>query len=243
MARLWIAIGTLLLVLACASAPPGSKSGTGTLWGTLHLVPRDGVKPSTGGTSSYDDPRYRHARPVDYSRPGFAVVFVDSPEAPARQLAMAIRETPLGPRLHPRHGALGSGAQLRLTNETTSDIVVSIPQAELLEKLAAGTSLERVLDAPGPQSISLLDTDVEAIVFVSPGRFAVVDAEGGWTLPNLPPGPRQVFTWHPRFPGTTVDVDVPRDRVERVEIDIGVDIGDATEVGNASEVGESHGDH
>lgn len=215
-----------LFVLACTTAAHAPAPGTGTLFGTLRLVPHQGVEPATTGSAGYDDPRLRHARHLDYSRPGFAVVYVESPTAPPTTVEFVIRDTPTGPALHPRQLAIGTGSVLRVRNESSEQHIISLPRAGLLERLAPGAGLETALLRAGASPLFLLDApEVEALVFVAPGRFATVSGDGRWELPNLPPGPARLFAWHARFPRTELDVDVLEGERQELALEVGVDVG------------------
>ena len=72
------------LALACAAGSPVAPApGTSQAFGQVKLVPRAGLAAGHGG-ASYGDARLRDVEFVDYSRPGFAVVYVEEPPAPLR---------------------------------------------------------------------------------------------------------------------------------------------------------------
>lgn len=218
----------VLLIASCATVPPAPAPGTGTVYGTVRLVPRQGVTPSPGGgASSYSDPRLRDVRLVDYSRPGFVVVYADAPERAPTVLSLAIREGRLGPHIDPQRAALGAGGVLRVANETSQARVVSLPEAGVLERLEPGATLELALEDSRAHAVHLLGSPhASAEVFVAPGRYAVASPAGRWSLRDLPPGPVTLHTWHPRFPPTVRETQVPSDQLLELDLEIGVDVGD-----------------
>src|SRR5262249_46045936 len=91
---------------------PTAAPGRATLWGYVRLVPREGVHPAAPGGGAYADPRLRDAALVDYSRPGFAVVYLDAGASGGGAGAPALRATPSGGARPPRRGA-GRGRRAR----------------------------------------------------------------------------------------------------------------------------------
>jgi hypothetical protein len=228
------------LLAACASPPPPA-AGTGTLFGTLRLVPRQGLTLAPPAEGSYSDPRLRHARLVDYEHPGFAVVFLEGKAAPSRDARLAIRGSARGPSLEPAQAALALGGRLRLFNATGEPHVVSLPAEGLVRRLAPREEFELALEHPGPQPVFLLDAAAEALIFAAPGPFALVAPDGGWELRDLPPGSARLRAWHPRFPGVAREVEVVADSALRLELELAVDR--AAEEGRESAAGGPHAHH
>jgi len=222
--RGWLAAA---LVAACAGAPPPPVAGTGTLYGDVRLTPRQGVTPPPPARSGggYDDPRLRGARLVDYSRPGFVVVYLEGAATRAGGADLAIRSTTTGVRLEPAGVALAAGGTLVLTNRTRAAHVVSLPSARVVERIAPGERLEVALPEPGAHPVFLLDHDSEAVAFAAPGPFAEVDSAGAWQLRDLPPGAATLRTFHPRFPSAVRAVEIAAGERLRVDLEIGVDRG------------------
>jgi hypothetical protein len=191
----------------------------------VRLVPREGVTPGGHGSASYGDARLRDVEFVDYSRPGFAVVYVEQEPPPGGALAFAIRESRVGTRIEPENGAIGAGGRLIVRNEAPAAHVLSYPAAELVRRLKPGEQLEIPVPRAGEQGLFLVDRPVSATVFAAPGPFAVVSSSGGFTLSGLPPGARQLRAWHPRFPTATADVELAPDASVRVDLELGLGRG------------------
>ncbi len=216
------------LLWGCASTPTPPAHDEATLFGTLRLTPRQGVTlPPRRDDHGYADPRLRDVTLVDYSRPGFAVVYLDRGASPGGAVELNIRSSERSVRLDPELAALGAGGVLRVTNASGSQHVVSLPEAGVLRSLPPGERFEVAL-APGAHSIIVLDTipdaGAEARVFAAPGPLAVVRANGSFELTHLAPGPVVVRTWHPRFPSAEQKLELPAGQAVRLDLEVGVDL-------------------
>lgn len=238
--RLWPKAAALALagaVLACASANPAPpQAGTGTAWGYLKLVPREGVTPVKPGASPYADRRMRDVAFVDYSKPGFAVVHLDHGPSPRGDADLVIRTTGVRTRLDPPHAAVGVGGNVVVRNATSAAHVVSAPALDLVRRIEPGEQLVLPLPSAGEQSLYLLDVPrAEATLFVSPGPFVVVSADGRWELSGLAPGHYSVMAWHPRFPPMQSSLELASDAVVRLDLDMGVAQSDAVQSAPANQ--------
>src|SRR5262245_10432670 len=186
---LWAALGAAFAACA-AGAPPEPPAGSATAWGFLRLVPRDGVAPRAPGASSpYADPVLRDVEFVDYTSPGFAVVYLEGTPSPGGAASLEIRDGPLRPYLAPESAAIGVGGSLRVRNAGVDPHVLSLPESDLVRRLAPGEAVEVELSQAGEHSIFLLDLpDAAGRVFVAPGRFAVTSERGRFELREVPPG-------------------------------------------------------
>ncbi len=224
MARGRATAGCLLLVLACATplgAPPKDRSGA---WGYVQLAPREGVTPGGEGESAYADRRLRDVRFVDYSRPGFAVVYAAAGPSPGGRAAIAIRSGGLEPRLDPVYAAVGAGGAIRVDNATRDAHVLSAPGVGLIRRLAPGEGVEIPVARAGEEVLFLLDAPrPRATVFVAPGPFAVVSASGRFEIADLAPGRGRLAVWHPRFPPSERSVVLHPCRAERVDFELSVE--------------------
>lgn len=220
-------IPTLIwLGLACASVAPIQAPDRAGVSGQLRLVPRDGLPgaPLAGAARGYGDRRYAHARPVDYTRPGFAVVYLEGPAtAPTRPLTLRMRAGAGGVRLQPANGVLGMGAPLRVVNETDLPRVLSVPELDLLVTLAPAESLALPSARSGELTLFMPGAGpARARVFRVPGPFAAVDGAGRYEILDLPPGAYALRAWHPRFPPAHHRVELPAGVVTRMDVELGV---------------------
>jgi hypothetical protein len=209
-------------LLACASAP-GPAPGKSQAWGYLRLVPREGVTPGGRGPASYGDRRLRDVEFVDYSRPGFAVVYVEAEQAPQGDLAIAIRSSRVMTQLEPAHAAVGAAGRILVANETRAEHVLSYPAAGVVRRIQPGERVELDVARAGEQGLFLLDVpDAASTLFAAPGPFAVVSDAGLFELRDLEPGARQLRAWHPRFPDAQQPVELAPDGRLRVDFELGV---------------------
>ncbi len=221
-------LGGVLLaagVLACATqttAPPGPA--TGTVQGHLRLVPREGVTPVKPGASPYADRRMSDVSFVDYSKPGFAVVYLDAGPSPAGTAELAIRSTGVRTRLDPPHVAVGAGGRLIVRNGSGAAHILSAPGIGLLQRLEPGQQVKIAAAQAGEQKLFLLDVPRSgSTVFISPGPFAVVSDDGRFELSGLAPGSHQLLAWHPRFPPARASLQIAEGSVVRLDLEMGVD--------------------
>ena len=134
----------------------------------------------------------RDAEMVDYSHPGFSVVYLEDRPSPTGSSEIALRESPIGPRFSPAQSAVGVGGTIVVINETDRVQVLTCPRLDVWIAVDPGERLE--LDAREAGSIELFlieGTEAHATVFSSPGPFSVVDAGGNWWLLDQPPGARE----------------------------------------------------
>jgi hypothetical protein len=225
--RLALACG-LGIALACVGAPRLEDPARSGVWGYLRLIPREGVvapSPVAGsaGGGAYRDRRISDATLVDYSAPGFAVVYVEEDDGSDRGLTLEIRSGLVGLRLEPDGAALRTGGLITVENQTDETHVVSCPAAKVLRALAPGETLSFAARASGEHEIFVADSPgTRSRVFAAPGPFALVDGAGRYELLGVPPGLHDLHVWHPRFPPTVRRVELRAGEVTRTDLEIGV---------------------
>jgi len=198
--------------------------GQGTLVGQLRLVPRAGAAARSPAREASE---VGDARFVDYSTPGFAVVYLEGAAPAAVTFPLSIETSASGPHLVPENGALGAGGALAITNQTAEAHVVSCPEAGVLARIPARQTLEIPVRQAGPLSLFLLDRPGPmAQLFAAPGPYTVVSGAGTWELHGVRPGPHRLRTWHPRFAETMRPVEVAADQVLQLQLEVGVERGD-----------------
>jgi hypothetical protein len=223
MRRLLLLVSILLLAFACAAPPEASAPGTSEAWGMVRLVPREGVAPGKPGAAAYGDRRLRDVEFVDYTRPGFAVVYVEQATAPGGEVALAIRGSRVGIRLEPAHVAVGASGRVSLRNDSAESHVVSYPAAGIIRPLAAGESTTFEVPRAGEQGLFVLDEpDAGATLFAAPGSFGVASAAGRYRVTGLAPGAQELRVWHPRFPPAVRAVVLAPGASVEVDFEIGV---------------------
>jgi hypothetical protein len=222
------ALVTLVLAggTSCAGTGAPPAPGKARVFGTLRLVPHEGAPAPSGGSSSYGSIRLRDAGLVDYSTPGFAVVFANEGARPGGSVKVAIRDTAIEPRLEPDHFAIGDGGRITVENTSAAAHILSYPAAKLVRRLGRGERVEIEVARAGEQGLFLLDVpDASSTLFAAPGRFAVVSTAGTFELRDLEPGALELRAWHPRFPPVVREVELAPDTSLRVDLEMGVGIG------------------
>jgi len=165
---------------------------------------------------------------VDYSQPGFVIVYLDGPlatddAASSRERAeLAIEQSPTGLRLVPQLAAVTVGGALVVENRTGDARALSLPALAHVELLAPGAKLEIAIENSGPVELFLVGTREHATLWGSPGPWVRTDAAGRFAFRDVEPGRAVVRAWHPRFPSASREVEVRAGAVVTVELEIGV---------------------
>jgi len=210
------------LALACASAPR-AEPGTALVFGSVRLVPKAGAEVAP---AAYGDRRLRDVERVDYQQPGFSVVFAAGPGsgavAPAR---IALEARAGGVRFAPDVSASDLAHGVVVTNASAETRIVSAPSAGFVQSLAPGESAQIAPPEAGELELHVLGANAaHAVVFVAPGAFARVGADGRYELRGLAPGAAEIRAWHPRLPVSVAQhVDVVAGQALRLDLEIGVD--------------------
>jgi hypothetical protein len=216
----------LLAALACAGAPELSVPGRSGVWGYVRLVPHEGIAPhdTAGASSGYGDRRYADAELVDYSKPGFAVVYLDGePSGAGAPVSVALRGGAAGLHFEPEGAVVAVGGRIVLENRSGEAHVVSCPAAGVLRRLDDGESLAIPAERAGELELFAPDgPDARARVFAAPGPFTAVSEAGRYALVDVEPGARTLHAWHSRFPPAARRVELAPGAVARVDLELGV---------------------
>lgn len=216
----WLACG---LGLACAGAPPQADPGSALVYGSVRLVPKAGAETAP---ASYGDRRLRDAERVDYQQPGFSVVFAEASGAGSgAAAAIALEERAGRVRFAPAVAATDLAHGVTITNATAAPHIVSAPEAGFVQSLAPGESVHVAPSEAGELELHALGASAApAVVFVAPGAFAEVAADGSYELRGLAPGAVRIRAWHPRLPVSSGEsVELAAGQALRVDLEIGVD--------------------
>jgi hypothetical protein len=162
----------------------------------------------------------------DYSKPEASVVFLDTGSHPGGRVELTAEDSISGARLGPKLAVVGAGGEVVIANRAANDVVVSVPAAARVERIAAGSQWVVRADRPGQLEIFLLGAEEPARVWVSPGPWVRPDARGRFALSGLAPGRATLRAWHPRLPSATAEVDLRAGETAVVNFEIGVGRGE-----------------
>jgi hypothetical protein len=194
------------------------------VFGSVKLVPKAGTERASGG---YGDRRLRDVARVDYHQPGFSVVFADGTGAAAGAApARLALETANGDvRFAPQYAATDLAGGIEVMNASGAPQIVSAPAAGFVQSLAPGATARVAPPAAGELEVHVLGARAApAIVFVAPGRFAQVGADGRYALRGLAPGAVDIRAWHPRLPVSGARrVELAAGQALELDLEIGVD--------------------
>ena len=152
-----VPLALIITMVACASA--GAPDGT-AIWGEVQLVPHADLRDVKAAANAYGDRRLRSADLVDYSRPGFSVVYLDapvtssSPPGDENEVALSVRGGQIRARFEPSHLAMRMGSVIRLRNLDREPHVVSCPEAAVLQRVDPGQEVRLEFPKPGDYSLS-----------------------------------------------------------------------------------------
>jgi hypothetical protein len=212
--------------LACIGAPSLRDPAKSGVYGYLRLRPHEGSAgaPTAGAPKdAYGDRRYSDTGLVDYSKPGFAVVYLERGAGGEIAADLAIRTRAGAVAIEPAHAATAVGGEIALRNVDAEPHVVSLPGLGLVRALAPGDRLVVPAERAGALEVFVPgSSDATATVFVSPGPFATVNESGRFEILEVAPGPNRVGVWHPRLPPAGRDVALAAGRIARVDLEIGV---------------------
>jgi len=210
-----MALRTLFAMIAAqallASLAAAAMSGTVTV-PALGNGTGANLNPYPGRANSIASPaRLKRGAVTD------AVIYLDGP-APA---ASAADDGPVtnkrlaqkGQAFVPRVLPVLVGTRIDFPNEDPIyHNVFSVSPAKRFDlgKYARGKSKSVVFEKPGRINVYCdIHSNMEAFIVVLPNRwFAQPDAEGHFTLPDLPPGSYRVKAWHPDFGERTIPLEV-----------------------------------
>ena len=218
----WLACA---LALACAGAPQADP-GSALVFGSVRLVPKAGAELAP---AAYGDRRLRDVERVDYQQPGFSVVFSDAAGgATAAPASLALEERSGRVRFAPAYAATDLSRGVVVMNASGETRIVSAPAAGFVQALAPGESARIAPAEAGELELHVLGASAApAVVFVAPGAFAQVGADGRYELRGLAPGATLIRAWHPRLPVSVGQrVEVAAGQALRLDLEIGVDRGE-----------------
>jgi plastocyanin len=193
----------------------------GDITGTVHAEPKAGADNDASADGAYASMKYKFAERVDYAAMRDFVVYIDGVTMTNGLPANAL--TAVTTAKVSQHRAEFSPHVLPVLVGTTvewpnnDDIyhnVFSASDAKPFDlDLYKGNPPDKrvTFDKPGKVDVFCsIHANMHCIVLVmSNPYFAVTDAGGHYTIPNVPPGTYHLKAWHERLPVDTQEVIVP----------------------------------
>ena len=216
-----LARAALILITALAI-----RSHAGTITGLVHAEGKE-VPAMQGAGAKYDSRKYKFAERINYAELRDFVVYIDAPapEKPAKPVVKTIRQK--GVTFIPRVMPIMAGTIIEWPNQ--DDIyhnVFSISEAKQFDlELYKSPEIKRVpFDKPGRVDVFCsIHTTMNCIVLVLENPwFALSDANGRYSITNVPPGTYKLKAWHERLPTVTKEVVVPASGDLKVDFTLGI---------------------
>jgi plastocyanin len=210
-------------VLCCgAAARAGSITGIVTAKGPA------GSDTSAG--TGYDSLRYKFAEKVDYDHLQDFVVYVDQPvDAPVPPSKTPPVVTQRNVSFDPHVLAVAVGTRVSWPNaDEIYHNIFSMSDAKSFDLgfYDKGATKDITFDKPGRVDVYCsIHAKMHCIVLVLPSAFfAKVNANGKYTIANLPAGTYRIRAWQERLPSQEKEITVPE--VGQVRLDFTLGFGD-----------------
>jgi plastocyanin len=201
----------------------------GEITGTVHAEPKPGVDNGAATDGAYASRKYKFAEHVDYSAMRDFVVYIDgltvtnaSTATDVLQVA-TMKVAQKGAVFSPHVLPVLAGTKVEWPNN--DDIfhnVFSMSDARQFDLgLYKGPAPEKavIFDQPGKVDVYCsIHADMHCVVLVLANPyFAKTDADGHYTITNVPPGNYKLKAWHERLPADSREITVPETGVTNVD--------------------------
>jgi plastocyanin len=214
----------LLFTLLLGGAP---VVFAGDITGTVRAEPKAGLENAAGGGGAYDSKKYKFVARVDYSQMRDFVVFIEgkvgsnSVASTNNEYVTTSRVAQKGAQFAPHILPVLAGTTVEWPNN--DDIfhnVFSISEAKEFDlDLYKGNPPDKRVrfDRPGKVDVYCsIHANMNCIVLVLENPyFAATDADGKFTIKNVPPGKYKLKAWHERLPADEQEITVPEDGAVR----------------------------
>jgi hypothetical protein len=224
-------VGLAVLLSSCQQPPSSQTKGMASLFVHVRAEPKTGAGPSPQKVNVYDAPKQvdRGAfTRVDYFDLEDIVVWLEpaagTPPAPAaamtvdvdpaKKSASILDVASVGQRIV-LHNASGSSQTIYSVSDGNDFDFESVPAGGQAEYTVRSPGLIEVLtNAPVDNSVK---------IYAAPSPWARL-AHSGQTVAfdKLPPGQYRLVCWHPRLPGSQVDLTLTADHTSDASIEVSV---------------------
>jgi hypothetical protein len=221
MIRRTLTAAGLLGCLLCAVTPAGTLKGTVTAQG------KDSAETSAHG-SHYDSRKWKFVQRVDYPSLVDFVVYVDQ-AFPGTNFALP-REPPrivqkdacFSPHVTPV--LVGTGVAFPNVDEIFHNVFSFSDPKPFDLGLYKDDVKTVIFDKVGRVDVFCsIHKDMHCVVLVLPNPyFALTDADGTYTIRDLPAGTYTIRAWHERLPPQTREIVVPADGTVTADFTMGI---------------------
>jgi plastocyanin len=206
-------------IVATLSALSSSLLFAGDVTGTVHAEPKPGAESADNAAGAYGSRKYKFVERVDYSQMRDFVVYIEGPAgtnmAPATNVASVItsRVAQKSATFFPHVLPVLAGTTVEWPNN--DDIyhnVFSDSDAARFDLGLYKTQTPQVtFSKPGKVDVYCsIHANMHCIVLVMENPyFTTTDADGKYTITNVPPGVYKLKAWHERLPSEEQEVVVP----------------------------------
>jgi plastocyanin len=202
-----------ILAVQCARA--------GDITGTVHAEPKAGAENVSAGGGAYSSLKYQFAQRVDYSAMRDFVVYIDGltvTNLPSTNQTAAVTTAKVAQHRaeffpHVLPVLVGTTVEWPNNDDIYHNVFSDSDAKQFDLDLYKGNPPDKkvLFDRPGKVDVFCsIHANMHCIVLVmSNPYFAVTDAGGHYTIPNVPPGTYHLKAWHERLPADTQDIIVP----------------------------------
>jgi len=230
--RLNLIFAILMLPLVGCQSGPTPAAGLSGLRLTVIAEPKAGVKDAGGRVGVYDTPAVKeHGQfeRVDYSALDDIVVWAQpafpmlrQPMLPPLTIEVSAKKSvenltaagSIGQRLIVHNNGSATGNFYSVSDGNEFDLG-SIPAGGRGEYTIKSGGLIEILSASAKDPV--------AQVYAATSRWvALTHSDATVDFTDLPPGQYKIYSWHPRLPGTEMNVTLLPNQVAKVSIKVGV---------------------
>jgi plastocyanin len=199
----------------------------GTITGTVRAHGKEGADEDVAG-GKYESHKFKFAERVDYSQFRDFVVYIDQtfPEKttpPVAPLHVVVqKDAAFSPHVLPI--LVGTTVDWPNHDEIFHN-AFSISEAKQFDLGLYKDKVKQVtFDKPGRIDVfcSIHSTMHCIILVLENPYFATTDANGRFTIPNVPAGTYKLKAWHERLPATTKEVIVPEKGEVNIDLTLGI---------------------
>ena len=207
------------LLAAALTVLTGSGLFAGDITGTVHAEPKPGAESADGASGDYGSKKYKFVERVDYSQMRDFVVYIDG--SIGTNMASATNVTSVMTSRVAQKSAIFTPHILPVLAGTTvewpnnDDIyhnVFSDSDAARFDLGLYKTQTPHVtFNKPGKVDVYCsIHANMHCIVLVMENPyFTMTDADGKYTITNVPPGTYKLKAWHERLPSEEQEIVVP----------------------------------